>query len=181
VISRRSSCSGAPDELAAGVQSISRGVVSLFVHQGTLLLCAAFPSLSEQIPLSVLLSLLTVCALSFLSPLPKHFSNILISLFLSITTSLSFTLSLLLLSATRLSDTPPPFPTFAVRRPTEAIGTNGLGGLPGSTDFYRKQPGTAAAGMMRSQGVRRAGNIQIQPSVANSKTVNDLNECLPSC
>lgn len=60
---------------------------------------------------------------------------------------------------------PPSSPlAFAVLwRPTEAIRTDGLRWFPGSTHFYRKQPGTVA-GMMLSSGVCRSKIIKIQSS-----------------
>ncbi len=181
------------------VRSVSmegKDVASLFVHWGSLLLCAASAppgslSLSEQTPSSssvcqVLLCSETfavncLCFLSFTSPNMTDFLyNILISVSLFITPSLCsfpfhlylFILSflLLLLSTTCISLTPPSSPpAFAVLwRPTEAIRTDGLRWFPGSTHFYWKQPGTAA-GMMLSQGVRRSNYILIQFSLPNSK------------
>lgn len=113
-----------------------------------------------------------LCFLSFFH-LPKHFS-LSLSMFLFITPSLCSFPSLsvhlhlapplchLYLSDSTRINSPSHPPAFAVLlRPTEAIRTDGLRWFPGSTHFYRKQPGTAA-GMMLSQGVRRSNNIIIQ-------------------
>lgn len=188
VISQRS-CSEAPDELRVRQGSVHQhggqwDVASLFVHRGSLLLCAASsragslspaPRLSVRFYFAPRLSLLTVCAfLSFFtSPNISHF--LYLCFCSSLLPSAHFHLYLfifisLLLSATCIYLTPlvsthpptPPTPAFAVLlRPTEAIRTDGLRWFPGSTHFYRKQPGTAA-GMMLSQGVCRSNNIIIQ-------------------
>lgn len=188
VISQRS-CSEAPDKLRVRQGSVHQhggqwDVASLFVHWGSLLLCAASsragslspaPRLSVRFYFAPRLSLLTVCAFFIFFHLPEHFS-LSLSMFLFITPSLCSFPSLsvhlhlapplchLYLSDSARVNSPshPPTPAFAVLlRPTEAIRTDGLRWFPGSTHFYRKQPGTAA-GMMLSRGVRRSNNIIIQ-------------------
>lgn len=188
VISQRS-CSEAPDKLRVRQGSVHQhggqwDVASLFVHRGSLLLCAASsgagslspaPRLSVRFYFAPRLSLLTVCAFYLFSP-PRTFLTF--SIYVSVHHSFPLLISISICSSSSRSSSlppvsiwlrscqltlpPPPTPAFAVLlRPTEAIRTDGLRWFPGSTHFYRKQPGTAA-GMMLSQGVCRSNNIIIQ-------------------
>lgn len=142
---------------------LSTGGLCCFVLlQLPLTVCADItPRLSLRFYFAPTLSLLIVCAFLSFFHLPKHYSPSLhlFNICPCLNLPLSFPslvmplfLLLLLLSATCISDSilvnspPPPHPAFAVLwRSTEAVRTDGLRWFPGSTHFYRKQPGTAAA------------------------------------
>lgn len=127
-----------------------------------------------------------LCFLSFFLPL-KHYSLSLQHFDISVSHSFSLLLSFSSSHSPSSSSSssslplvslwlppyhlPPPRPFAVLWRPTEAIRTDGLRWFPGSTHFYRKQPGTAA-GMMLSQGVCRSNNTDLIQS-ARLKALND--------
>lgn len=128
-----------------------------------------FSSLSERTPPLSCLSarqvftllrdfLLTVCAFYGF-----FLTHSLFDLNISVHPSLCCFLSVPRISLTPSLSThhllPPTYPVLW--RPAEAIRTDDVRWFPGSTHFYRKQPGTAA-GMKLFQGVCRSRNILMQ-------------------
>lgn len=118
VISQRS-CSEAPDELRVRQGSVHQhggqwDVASLFVHRGSLLLCAASsragslspaPRLSVRFYFAPRLSLLTVCAFYLFSP-PRTFLTF--SIYVSVHHSFPLLISISICSSSSRSSSLPP-------------------------------------------------------------------------